>query len=48
MRLFALYLSNECNNVCDYCGFSLGNNVIRKTLNEAELLREAGLLRKMF
>lgn len=48
MRLFApLYLSNECNNVCDYCGFSLGNNVIRKTLNEAELLREAGLLRKM-
>jgi len=48
MRLFApLYLSNECNNVCDYCGFSLGNKIVRKTLNEAEILREAGLLRKM-
>ena len=48
MRLFApLYLSNECNNVCDYCGFSLGNKIVRKTLNDAEILREAGLLRKM-
>ena len=48
MRLFApLYLSNECNNVCDYCGFSLGNKIVRKTLNDAEILREAGLLKKM-
>ena len=37
MRLFApLYLSNECNNVCDYCGFSLGNKIVRKTLNDAK------------
>tara|TARA_B100001248_G_scaffold261431_1_gene252614 strand:- start:773 stop:1966 length:1194 start_codon:yes stop_codon:yes gene_type:complete len=48
IRLFApLYLSNECNNVCDYCGFSLGNKIVRKTLNQAELLREAGVLKKM-
>lgn len=48
IRLFApLYLSNECNNVCDYCGFSLGNKIVRKTLNHAELLREAGILKKM-
>jgi 2-iminoacetate synthase len=48
IRLFApLYLSNECNNVCDYCGFSLGNKIVRKTLNQAEILREAGILKKM-
>lgn len=48
IRLFApLYLSNECNNICDYCGFSLGNKIPRKTLSSAELLREAGLLKKM-
>ena len=48
IRLFApLYLSNECNNVCDYCGFSLGNKIVRKTLSRAELLREAGILKKM-
>ncbi|NBQ02219.1 MAG: 2-iminoacetate synthase ThiH [Opitutae bacterium] len=48
IRLFApLYLSNECNNVCDYCGFSLGNKIVRKTLNQVELLREAGILKKM-
>lgn len=48
IRLFApLYLSNECNNVCDYCGFSLGNKIDRKTLNQAEVLREAGILKKM-
>ncbi len=47
MRLFApLYLSNECNNVCDYCGFSLGNKIPRKTLSVAEMLREAGVLKK--
>ncbi|MDC3335911.1 2-iminoacetate synthase ThiH [Opitutales bacterium] len=47
VRLFApMYLSNECNNVCDYCGFSLGNEIPRKTLSVAEILREAGALRK--
>jgi len=47
IRLFApLYLSNECNNVCDYCGFSLGNDIARKTLSTPEILREAGILKK--
>ncbi len=47
IRLFApLYLSNECNNVCDYCGFSMGNQIPRKTLSVGETLREAGILKK--
>src|SRR5271154_3042456 len=34
MRLFApLYLSNECVNVCKYCGFSRDNPILRVTLS---------------
>mgnify|MGYP003338152721 FL=1 len=48
MQLFApAYLSNECQNVCTYCGFSAGNKVARRTLTPAEILREAGALRKL-
>ena len=48
IRLFApLYLSNECNNVCDYCGFSMNNKIARKTLSDAEILREAGILKRL-
>ena len=48
IRLFApLYLSNECNNICDYCGFSLGNDIARKTLSTPEILREAGFLKSL-
>lgn len=48
MQLFApLYLSNECQNVCTYCGFSVTNKIARRTLNPAEILREAGALRKL-
>jgi len=47
IRLFApLYLSNECNNICDYCGFSMHNKIPRKTLSDAEILRDAGILKK--
>ena len=47
LRLFApMYLSNECNNICDYCGFSMNNQIPRKTLTDAEILREAGILKK--
>ena len=47
IRLFApMYLSNECTNVCDYCGFSMHNQIPRKTLTDAEILREAGILKK--
>ena len=47
IRLFApIYLSNECNNICDYCGFSMNNKIARKTLTDPEILREAGTLKK--
>ena len=47
IRLFApLYLSNECNNICDYCGFSMHNKITRKTLTDIEILRDAGILKK--
>lgn len=42
MRLFApLYVSNECINVCKYCGFSRDNPILRVTLSLDEVEREA-------
>lgn len=42
VRLFApLYLSNECVNVCRYCGFSRTNAIPRITLAPAQVLAEA-------
>ena len=47
MRLFApLYLSNECINSCQYCGFSRENAILRVTLEIGEVLKEARHLRK--
>lgn len=41
IRLFApLYLSNECINNCQYCGFSRDNPILRVTLTIDEVLRE--------
>ncbi|HTI07369.1 MAG TPA: 2-iminoacetate synthase ThiH [Puia sp.] len=42
-----LYLSNECQNICTYCGFSYENKIRRKTLNGGELLTEVMAIRKM-
>ncbi|KQS27927.1 2-iminoacetate synthase ThiH [Dyadobacter sp. Leaf189] len=42
-----LYLSNECTNICTYCGFSLDNKVRRRTLSEAEILQEAEVIKKL-
>jgi 2-iminoacetate synthase len=42
-----LYLSNECQNICTYCGFSYDNRIRRRTLTGEELLREAGAIREM-
>jgi 2-iminoacetate synthase len=42
-----LYLSNECNNICTYCGFSLGNAVRRKTLSNIEIMQEAAAIKTM-
>ncbi len=42
MRLFApLYLSNECINNCQYCGFSRDNPILRVTLDVDEVVAEA-------
>jgi 2-iminoacetate synthase len=40
-----LYLSNECQNICTYCGFSLDNKMRRKTLSEEEILQEVQALK---
>jgi len=45
IRLFApLYLSNECINICRYCGFSRDNPIFRVTLTPDEVQREAHAL----
>jgi 2-iminoacetate synthase len=42
MRLFApLYLSNECVNNCQYCGFSRDNPILRTTLTIDQVITEA-------
>ena len=47
IRLFApLYLSNECINNCQYCGFSRDNPILRVTLSVEEVVREARALQK--
>jgi 2-iminoacetate synthase len=46
IRFFApLYLSNECINNCQYCGFSRDNPILRVTLSVPEVLEEARALR---
>lgn len=46
IQLFApLYLSNECQNICSYCGFSFGNKIPRKTLSETEMQIEFEFLK---
>ncbi|GEN75820.1 2-iminoacetate synthase ThiH [Chryseobacterium hagamense] len=48
IQLYApLYLSNECQNICTYCGFSLDNLIKRKTLSDTELMIEASVLKSM-
>ncbi|MEE1898581.1 2-iminoacetate synthase ThiH [Flavobacterium rakeshii] len=41
-----MYLSNECQNICTYCGFSFDNRLKRKTLTDKEILIEAEALKK--
>lgn len=48
IQLYApLYLSNECQNICTYCGFSMDNKIKRKTLSNGELMLEAMALKSM-
>lgn len=42
-----LYLSNECSNICTYCGFSYDNKVRRKTLSPMEIMQEVAVIKEM-
>ena len=42
-----LYLSNECNNICTYCGFSYDNKIKRRTLSGVDLLKEMSVIKDM-
>lgn len=42
-----LYLSNECNNICTYCGFSYDNKVRRRTLTPMEIMQEVAVIKDM-
>ena len=45
IRLFApIYLSNECVNICKYCGFSRNNPIPRITLPVEQVVEEVGKL----
>lgn len=40
-----MYLSNECQNICTYCGFSMTNKIPRRTLTDDEILKEVDFLK---
>ncbi|GAA4273471.1 2-iminoacetate synthase ThiH [Aquimarina gracilis] len=40
-----MYLSNECQNICTYCGFSITNKIPRRTLTNEEILKEVDFLK---
>ncbi|TNJ47091.1 2-iminoacetate synthase ThiH [Tamlana fucoidanivorans] len=42
-----MYLSNECQNICTYCGFSMTNKIRRRTLTDAEILKEAAYIKSL-
>ncbi|MGB0522199.1 MAG: 2-iminoacetate synthase ThiH [Flammeovirgaceae bacterium] len=42
-----MYLSNECQNICTYCGFSLDNKVRRRTLTAKEIIQEVEAIKAM-
>lgn len=48
IQLYApFYLSNECQNICTYCGFSLDNKIRRKTLSDREIQEETEAIKSM-
>lgn len=48
IQLFApMYLSNECQNICTYCGFSLDNPIKRTTLSATQVLAEISVIKDM-
>jgi 2-iminoacetate synthase len=48
MQLYVpFYLSNECQNICTYCGFSFDNKIRRRTLSSAEIMQEVAAIKEM-
>ena len=48
ISLFApFYLSNKCQNICTYCGFSLNNKIRRKTLSDSEIRKECEAIKSL-
>ncbi|MCY7410224.1 MAG: 2-iminoacetate synthase ThiH [Chitinophagales bacterium] len=48
MQLYIpMYVSNECKNICTYCGFSLDNEIPRVTLNDEQILAEVNVIKAM-
>lgn len=48
VQLFApMYVSNICQNVCTYCGFSFTNKIPRMVLQKEQILREAQAIRAL-
>lgn len=48
MQMFVpMYLSNECKNICTYCGFSLDNPIRRTTLTDAQIIKEVEVIKAM-
>lgn len=46
MQLYIpMYLSNECQNVCTYCGFSFTNKIPRVTLTDEQILKEVEVIK---
>lgn len=46
MQLYIpVYLSNECQNICTYCGFSYDNKIERTTLTDEQILLEAAAVK---
>ncbi|MCH8330107.1 MAG: 2-iminoacetate synthase ThiH [Bacteroidetes bacterium] len=41
-----MYLSNECQNICTYCGFSLTNDIPRITLNDKQIREEIDVIKR--
>jgi 2-iminoacetate synthase len=48
IQMFApMYLSNECNNICTYCGYSFDNKIKRRTLTDTEIVQEAKTIKEL-
>jgi 2-iminoacetate synthase len=42
-----MYVSNECQNICTYCGFSLHNKIERITLTDQQIMDEVKVIKQM-